>query len=211
MGRDITQCHPRLQAAAAELVNICNSRGLKIKIGECFRSKAEQDELYAQGRTKPGNIVTNAPGSSYSSMHQWGVAFDFFKNIKGHEYDDTSFFREVGAIGKSLGLEWGGDWTSPVDMPHLQLDLEMILERTETAAITAIKLSTEAKTVKESLSFLETASTALNLELSGKKKLSTIENALSKEKLRQLSLLSNDDAAKLRDNRRFLKVDDYHD
>lgn len=121
MGRDITQCHPRLQAAAAELVNICNSRGLKIKIGECFRSKAEQDELYAQGRTKPGNIVTNAPGSSYSSMHQWGVAFDFFKNIKGHEYDDTSFFREVGAIGKSLGLEWGGDWTSPVDMPHLQL------------------------------------------------------------------------------------------
>ena len=72
------------------------------------------------------------------------------------------------------------------NMPHLQLDLEMILERTETAAITAIKLSTEAKTVKESLSFLETASTALNLELSGKKKLSTIENTLSKEKLRQL-------------------------
>lgn len=121
MGRDITQCHPRLQEAAAQLVKKCRAQGLNVKIGESFRSKEEQDALYAQGRTKPGNIVTNAPGSSYSSMHQWGVAFDFFKNVSGHEYDDTSFFNRVGAIGKSLGLEWGGDWTSPVDKPHLQL------------------------------------------------------------------------------------------
>lgn len=121
MGRDITQCHPRLQEADAKLQEQCRAQGLNIKIGECFRSKEEQDALYAQGRTKPGSIVTNAPGSSYSSMHQWGVAFDFFKNVSGHEYDDISFFNRVGAIGKSLGLEWGGDWTSPVDKPHLQL------------------------------------------------------------------------------------------
>lgn len=121
MGRDITQCHPRLQAAASQLQELCRQQGLNMKIGECFRSKEEQDALYAQGRTEPGNIVTNAPGSSYSSMHQWGVAFDFFKNVPGHEFDDTSFFNRVGALGKSLGLEWGGDWTSPVDKPHLQL------------------------------------------------------------------------------------------
>lgn len=33
----------------------------------------------------------------------------------------TVFFKKVGAIGKRLGLEWGGDWTSPVDKPHFQL------------------------------------------------------------------------------------------
>ena len=31
-----------------------------------------------RGRTKPGNIVTNAKGSSYRSQHQWGIAFDFY-------------------------------------------------------------------------------------------------------------------------------------
>ena len=65
--RDITLCHPRLQALTAQLVDKCVGAGLPIKIGESFRSVAEQDALYAQGRTQPGSIVTNARGSSYSS------------------------------------------------------------------------------------------------------------------------------------------------
>ena len=77
--RDITLCHPRLQALAAELIKECEKQGLQIKIGETLRTTAEQDALYAQGRTKPGTIVTNAKGSSYSSYHQWGTAFDFFR------------------------------------------------------------------------------------------------------------------------------------
>ena len=55
--RDITLCHPRLQLLAGQLVDECNKQGLKIKIGETLRTVAEQDALYAQGRTKPGNIV----------------------------------------------------------------------------------------------------------------------------------------------------------
>lgn len=122
MGRDITQCHPRLQDLAAKLVSECDKAGLKIKIGECYRTVAEQDVLYAQGRTKPGNIVTNAKGSSYSSQHQWGIAFDFFRNDGQGAYNESgNFFAKVGAIGKSLGLGWGGDWTSIVDKPHLYL------------------------------------------------------------------------------------------
>ncbi|UWP58626.1 peptidoglycan-binding protein [Ruminococcus gauvreauii] len=122
MGRDITKCHPRLQELAAELKAECTRQGYQIAIGESFRSVAEQDALYAQGRTKPGQIVTNAPGSSYSSMHQWGVAFDFYRNDGTGAYNESgNFFEHVGAIGKSLGLEWGGDWTSPVDRPHFQL------------------------------------------------------------------------------------------
>lgn len=120
--RDITLCHPRLQTLANTLISECEKQGLKIKIGETLRTVAEQDALYAQGRTAPGNIVTNAPGSSYSSYHQWGTAFDFFRNDgKGAYYDSDGFFTKVGNIGVSIGLEWGGNWKSPVDKPHFQL------------------------------------------------------------------------------------------
>lgn len=119
--RDIAQLHPVLQAAIYTLKNTCLAHGLHLGIGECLRTAEEQDALYAQGRTKPGKVVTNAKGSTYSSQHQWGIAFDFFKNIKGHEYDDIAFFNQVGALAKQIGLGWGGDWTSPVDKPHLYL------------------------------------------------------------------------------------------
>ncbi|MGI6007374.1 MAG: peptidoglycan-binding protein [Ruminococcus sp.] len=122
MGRDISKCHPRLQKKAAQLKKTCADKGYAIEIGESFRSVSEQDALYAQGRTQPGQIVTNARGSSYSSMHQWGVAFDFYRNDGTGAYNEAGrFFENVGQIGKTLGLEWGGDWSSPVDRPHFQL------------------------------------------------------------------------------------------
>ena len=120
--RDITLCHPRLQALAGRLIDECNKQGFKIKISETLRTVAEQDALYAQGRTQPGNIVTNAPGSSYSSYHQWGTAFDIFRNDGTGAYNESGkFFERVGAIGVALGLEWGGNWKSIVDKPHFQL------------------------------------------------------------------------------------------
>ena len=121
MARDIKQLHPKLQTKVEELKALCEKEGLALGIGECFRSVAEQDALYAKGRTTSGSIVTNAKGSTYSSQHQWGIAFDFFKNVKGHEFDDVAFFNRVGALAKSIGLAWGGDWTSFVDRPHLYL------------------------------------------------------------------------------------------
>ena len=120
--RDITKCHPRLRQLAKELVVECQKKGLSIKLTECLRTVEEQNDLYAKGRTKPGSIVTNAKGTSYSSMHQWGVAFDICRNDgKGAYYDSDGFFTKVGKIGMQLGLEWGGSWTSPVDKPHFQL------------------------------------------------------------------------------------------
>lgn len=120
--RDITLCHPRLQTLTAQLVDKCASVGLPIKIGESFRSVAEQDALYAQGRTKPGSIVTNAKGSIYSSQHQWGIAADFYRaDGKGAYNEAGDYFNRVGAIAKQLGLAWGGDWKSIVDKPHVYL------------------------------------------------------------------------------------------
>jgi hypothetical protein len=120
--RDTSQLHPELQKKLKQLVKQCEKEGLKIGISECLRTTKEQDDLYAQGRTKPGTIVTNCMGKTYSSMHQWGVAFDFYRNDgKGAYNTSGKFFEKVGAIGRDLGLEWGGDWKSFRDMPHFQL------------------------------------------------------------------------------------------
>ena len=128
--RDTKALHPDLQEKIAFLQKKCAAAGITICIGECLRTKAEQDALYAQGRTKPGKIVTNAKGSTYSSMHQWGVAVDFYLKMDvdgdGSASDDTfnnstSLFNKVGKIGQSIGLEWGGSWKSMKDLPHFQL------------------------------------------------------------------------------------------
>ena len=129
MSRNVTDLHPTLQAKVEELKALCRQNGIEIGISECLRTVAEQDALYAQGRTTSGRIVTNCKGSSYSSMHQWGVAFDFYLKMDvdgdGVISDDafnnsTGLFEKVGALGKKIGLEWGGDWTIK-DRPHLQL------------------------------------------------------------------------------------------
>lgn len=120
MARDINQLHPEVKRLAEKLVQECAAAGLKIKITDCLRDKAEQYALYAQGRTTSGNIVTNVKYPN--SMHNWGIAFDFCRNDgKGAYNDSDGFFKKVGLIGQSLGLEWGGSWTSFVDKPHFQL------------------------------------------------------------------------------------------
>lgn len=120
--RDITQLHPALQEKLTQLKSECEKQGLKIGISECVRTVEEQNALYAKGRTTSGSKVTNAKGTTYSSMHQWGVAFDFCRNDgKGSYVDSDGFFTKVGKIGQSIGLEWGGAWISIKDKPHFQL------------------------------------------------------------------------------------------
>lgn len=128
--RDVSMLHPKLRKKIAQLQELCAKNGITIGISECLRTVAEQDALYAKGRTAPGAIVTNCKGSSYSSMHQWGVAFDIYLKVDvdgdGQTSDDafnnaTGIFDKVGALGQSIGLEWGGSWKSKVDKPHFQL------------------------------------------------------------------------------------------
>lgn len=115
---DLTLLHPCFAEKLNELVKLCEGENLKIEFSTGFRSIAEQNKLYAQGRTEPGIIVTNVRGGY--SQHNFGIAADFFKNVKEHAYDDPEFFSRVGALAKSIGLAWGGDWTKP-DRPHLYL------------------------------------------------------------------------------------------
>lgn len=104
-------------------------------ITDGFRSVAEQNRLYEQGRTTKGNIVTNAKGGE--SYHNYGLAIDFaLKTSSGNviwdwQYDGNkngkADWAEVVSIAKSLGFEWGGDWAQFKDYPHLQMDFGLTI------------------------------------------------------------------------------------
>lgn len=112
--------HPQLDVKLDRMLKKCADAGIYLIITEGFRTVKYQDSLYAKGRTVPGKIVTNARGNSYSSQHQWGIAFDIAINDPAKLYD-TAMIKKAAAIGKKVGLSWGGDWKSIVDTPHFYL------------------------------------------------------------------------------------------
>lgn len=120
--------NPQAKALAIELIKRAYHEGINIRITAGHRSMEEQQRLYNQGRTTPGNIVTNArPGQS---IHNFGLAIDYV--LVNNEDTTVSWvvnkqWRRVGAIGKQLGFQWGGDWTNFRDYPHLDLQRGMSL------------------------------------------------------------------------------------
>ena len=105
------------------LRDTCLTRGILIKITQGFRTEAEQQALWDQGRTRPGLVVTQAR-SAKDSPHGYGAAFDIviFDGSKPswEEPKMTPRYNQVGAIGEALGLEWGGRFPK-ADKPHFQL------------------------------------------------------------------------------------------
>ena len=117
---------PRVRPFARALVEKAANQGIIIKVTSGTRSFAEQDQLFAQGRTKGGKIVSNARGGF--SNHNFGIAFDvtIFTGSSDPEKAKTPVFespvyKAIGALGTELGLEWGGNWKTIVDEPHFQL------------------------------------------------------------------------------------------
>ena len=105
--------------------------GATIKIISGTRTYAEQSVIYQQGRTRPGKIVTRAgPGQS---NHNFGIAWDVGL-FQGSAYlDESPVYRTLGPVGKGLGLEWGGDWSSIVDVLHYQMATGMQLTQVRRA------------------------------------------------------------------------------
>lgn len=113
MSRDMTKLHPITRILADELVKRCKDYGYNVKVTDCVRTKEEQNSL--------SSSVTKVK-YPYSN-HNWGVAFDICQNDKNNAYpSDNAWWTEVGKIGQSLGLEWGGSWKGFVDRPHFQLN-----------------------------------------------------------------------------------------
>ena len=117
--RDLADLRADVRVNVETLLELCREQGLDVLITQTLRDDEYQAYLYEQGRTRPGAIITNAKRTSF---HGAGLAVDFARNVKGHEYDDLSFFVNVATIAKGIGFSWGGDWRSFVDRPHLQWD-----------------------------------------------------------------------------------------
>ena len=111
---------PLIQQRADAVVESMALLGHPVRIAEGYRSPERQNELYAQGRTTKGNIVTNAKAGE--SLHQYGVAVDFVFRKEGYNASDE-LWDTLGVIGKSQGFEWGNDWLSFKDKPHFQMTL----------------------------------------------------------------------------------------
>ena len=94
--------------------------GIDIRVIQGFRTAAEQDALFAQGRTKPGKRVTNARAGQ--SNHNYGLAVDFciFENGKPNWNAPQSKWLRIATAAEALGLESGARWKF-VDLPHVQL------------------------------------------------------------------------------------------
>ncbi len=115
--RDIKELTKSAQKACNLFLAECKKQGLNVLITETYRSQERQNYLYAQGRTRPGNKVTWTKNSRHTSRRAW----DICKNVKGGEYSDSSFFKKCGEIAKSLGIVWGGVWSTP-DTPHFEVN-----------------------------------------------------------------------------------------
>lgn len=117
--RRIDDLLPEVADKCRAFVAACLLEGIDILITSTYRDHESQAALYAQGRTTPGKIVTNAkPGSSY---HNWRVAFDFVPIVNGKPaWDDEDLYRRCGELAEYAGLEWAGRWTRFPETAHCQ-------------------------------------------------------------------------------------------
>lgn len=129
--------HPKLREEAIEIYSeICERLKGKAfcRFTHTLRTFAEQDALYAQGRTKPGSIVTYARGGQ--SYHNFGIAIDICLVVDTDgdgDYDKASWdfkkdfdgdgevdFNEIDFVFNLYG--WKGLYKNGKrwDLPHFQ-------------------------------------------------------------------------------------------
>ena len=118
--RSLDDLNPPTRNLANAFEAACKDAGMDVLIYCTYRPDSEQDELYAIGRTKPGNKVTNARGGE--SWHNWHSAFDFVPTIGGKpQWGDSKLYLKCGIIAESVGLEWAGRWTGSLkETAHCQ-------------------------------------------------------------------------------------------
>ena len=135
---------PKTKKLCELWIEECRKAGINLVVTQTFRSPQLQEAYYSQGREsleivntkrkkvglqaileKDNKIITKAP--SGSSPHNYGLAWDFAPIVNGKiDWNNLELFRKCGEIAKKLNfegytLEWGGDFKSIKDYPHIQL------------------------------------------------------------------------------------------
>lgn len=125
--RDLDQLHPRLRDGVPKILAAMQAIGFPMIVTDTIRTVEEQHALYAQGRTAPGAIVTNADGIVKTSNHQLrddgvGHAVDCCFLVDGKATWDARLpWKAYGALAEALGFTWGGNWQRLHDLPHIEL------------------------------------------------------------------------------------------
>lgn len=125
--RSLDVVHPDLKMKVEKILSAMEALGFPMMVTDTLRTTEEQAALYAQGRTKPGKIVTNTDGVKHKSNHQshedgFGHAVDCCFLVDGQaNWDEKNPWKVYGTMAVALGLVWGGNWISPVDKPHVQI------------------------------------------------------------------------------------------
>lgn len=116
---DMAKLHPNVRDSITELLRVLNDQAMPFKVFEAYRAPERQRHLYAQGRSRPGAIVTKA--EAWESYHQYGLAADIVLFADGKWSWDTSgaraaMWNALQVTARSLGLE-----TLNFERPHVQL------------------------------------------------------------------------------------------
>ncbi len=121
--------HPELVRLMEEAIK---ESPVDFTITNGVRTVEEQQALYAQGRTKPGHIVTNCDGIRKKSNHQlkadgYGYAVDLYPYVNGRvQVNNVEGLKRIAshiketALTLGIKIEWGGDWKMK-DYPHFEL------------------------------------------------------------------------------------------
>lgn len=113
--------NPTLAYHVGRLITQLESEGFIVEVVQGFRSYTEQQALYDQGRTKPGNIVTKCrPGNSW---HNFGLAVDLAPFVKGIPDWNLSHpvWKRMHEVALSMNFTCGSDFRTFPDNPHFQM------------------------------------------------------------------------------------------
>lgn len=145
INRDLSALYPPFAADVSKFISAWNLNhpDTPVQIFEGFRSYGRQGELYAQGRTSPGHIVTNAPEGM--SFHCYGIAVDLVFDADPVKpgiqwtWDGKMPWDKLSAMSISMGFESAGTWRTFKEWPHFQKTYGMqITEALEIARISGV-------------------------------------------------------------------------
>lgn len=121
INRDLSVLAPKFRIKVERLITMLNTEhGKDAFVFETLRTTERQGFLYGFGRVyDDGRGVVTHSRDADESWHHYGLAVDIISKSK--EWDAPyTFWRDLGASARSLGLHWGGDWRSFQDLPHVQ-------------------------------------------------------------------------------------------
>ena len=121
VSRSLDDLSEAVRPMAKELLLRCNQLGIELLVTTTYRDNIAQANLYAQGRTRWGPILTNAkPGqSAHNKVDTAGkpasTALDVVPMIEGKPVWRTvgksgAIWLRVGELGEQAGLRWAGRW-----------------------------------------------------------------------------------------------------